>query len=293
MDGPVYQASEGKETAEVTIERTTLEMSFADGEGVLAVGPDHPLVSVFRRAAETGKYTGHWLYLIARPSRSAKPKLLGTVAWSPGSRFLFFPGKLGEVLSTHPDQSLNGRRIDHVTLELDAAMSSFDEHVAVLGGTNTRGQRRRGKVHDGHLHPWFSLLLRSLDAYASLPAQFKLQMAIPSADVTRRCEAMMGTGTRTAMCFPDPKPEGTYYYQLDVWAGRGDGWRKKYADTLPWPAFDGVIEDHRGELVDRSGQVHDVASDCGIAVVLSRPSGMPTVGGLVHAAIEPLKKPRS
>jgi hypothetical protein len=242
---------------------------------------------------DTGTYTGEWLFLAVRPSPAEKPKLLGTVAWTPGERFLFFPGKPGEVHSTHPDKSLNGRVLDHVTLELDVGMSRFSEHIAVLGGAGrkSRGQTRRGSVHDGHLHPWFSLLLGSLDGYEALPAVFKFEFPVPRPDESRRAQAMMGRGKRTATAFPVPESEGPHYYQLDVWAGRGQAWQRKYADALPWPTVDGVVSDHRGERVRRAAQFHELSDECGIITVLTRPSGSLQVAGLIHAAIQPAKAP--
>lgn len=276
----------------MTTEHITLEMSFPDGEGSLTVGRDHPLVSVFRRAVHKGTYTGEWLLLAVRPALAEKPKLLGTVAWTQGERFLFFPGKPVEVHSTHPDKSLNGSILDHVTLELDEAMSRFAEHVAVLGrgSGESHGQTRRGTVHEGHLHPWFSLLLRSLEGYEALPAIFKFEFPIPHADVQRRVRAILGRGKRTATAFPVPESEGThYYYQVDVWAGRGKGWQKEYADALPWPTLDGVVVGHRGEPVTRAAQIHELTADCGIITVFTRPSGSLQAAGLIHAAIQPAK----
>ncbi len=273
----------------MTAEPITLEMTFADGEGILAVGRDHPLVSVFRRAVDTGGYTGEWLFLVARPAPAEKPKLLGTVAWTPGERFLFFPGKPREVHSTHPGKSPNGRVLDHLTLELDGTMSRFTEHVAVLGcgSGKSRGQVRRGRVHERYLHPWFSLLLRSLEGYEALPAVFTFEFPIPPTDLHRRLRAMMGTGKRTATAFPPLESAGTHYYQLDVWAGRGTEWHKRYAGALPWSTVHGVVAGHCGELVTRTAQFHELAGDCGIITVLTRPSGTLQTAGLVHAAIQP------
>lgn len=271
-------------------ELMTLEMTFADGEGCLTVGHEHPLVSVFRRAVETGRPSGNWLFLVVRPSPAEKPKLLGTVAWTPGGRFLYFPGKHGEVASTHPNPSLNGGVLDHVTLELDETMSRYDEHVAVLKNVkgNSRGLRRKGVVHAGHLHPWFSLLLRNVEGYENLPKTFQFEFPVPSSDIQRRLWALIGVGKRSATTFPVPISKGPHYFQMDVWAGRGDGWKAKRSDAIPWPTVTGVLDGHEGEQVERIAQIHELDDGAGIVTVLTRPSGSLRISGLIHAKIEPI-----
>jgi len=277
----------------MTTEQFTLEMGFADGAGTQVVGQDHPLVSVFRRAVQSGKYTGQWMFLAVKSAPDAHPKLLGTIVWTPGGRFLFFHGRVGDVQSTHPDKSLNGKRLDHITLELAEDMQRFEEHVAVLpGGKRSRGQVRCGPVHAGHLHPWFSLLLRDLDAYEPLPATFRFEFSIPLSDVSRRSRALMGSGKRTASAFPQPPTGSAHYFQLDVWAGRGPKWSQKFADALPWPTLPGVVAGHCGEPVTRSGQLHDFTDDAGVITVLTRPSGSLELAGLMHTVIQPAQRDR-
>jgi len=271
----------------MAFEPMTLEMGFEDGDGSIEVTLEHPLATPFRRAVSTGKYTGSWSYLIARPGPGLPSLLLGSVVWSPGKRFLYFPGRVGEVNSSRFDDEFNGRGLDHVTLELDTEMSRFDEHVAVLGDGKSRGQRRKGRVHSGHMHPWFSILSTNLESYEPIPAELRMRFDAPLSDVQRRCVAMMGTGQRTSLCFPKAEGELPHYYQLDVWAGRGAGWADKYADALPWPTVSGVVDKHRGEEVERVAGRHAFEESAGIVFVLTRPSGTLLKGGLVHAEIEP------
>lgn len=273
-------------------ERVTLEMSFQDGCGTLAVGQEHPLVAVFRRAVRTGTYSGSWVYLVVRPEASHRPKLLGTIAWTAGERFLYFPGYNGPAAPVQADDDLNGRNLDHATLELDRAASTFSEHIAALGDQpRSRGRFRRGVVDSTRLHPWFSLLLSDLARYEDLPATFRFDLAMPASDVDRRCRAMMGRGQRTSTSFPAPRGVGPHYYQLDVWAGRGEQWKERYADALPWPTIPGVVDDHLGEPCDRAAQRHEFDSDTGFVIVLTRPSGTLRTKGLLHAHVTPTAVP--
>ncbi|HKO51981.1 MAG TPA: hypothetical protein VJV79_29935 [Polyangiaceae bacterium] len=275
----------------VASELITLEMNFADGIGISVVGENHPFVTVFRRASETGKHTGDWILLAVRPSPNAPPRLLGTLVWTPGARFLFFHGIPGQIQSTHPDKSLNGKPLDHITLELDPDMSRFEEHNAALtSDAASRGQARRGIVHPGHLHPWFGLLLRDLDAYETLPRSFKFEFPVPRTDVERRSRALLGRGRRTDTEFRVPTTPGPHYFQVDVWAGRGPGWAKKYADALPWSDLPGVVAEYVDEPVQRAAQIHHFSDDCGLIVVLTRPRGVLEKAGLVHTVITPLNR---
>lgn len=264
-----------------------LEMQFPEGHGEQVAGPTDPLVAVFRRSIRAGNPTGDWMYLLARPSAQRRPKLLGTIAWTEGKRFLFFAGRHGEVKSTHPDKRLDGRDLDHVTLELSESMMQWSEHVATLGAGSNRGQGRSGRVHAGHLHPWFSILVSDLDGYGDVPAKFAHEFDVPATDKNRRSLAIMGTGCRSALTFPSVDGDGDHYYQLDVWAGRGAGWRDRYADALPWPSAKGVVSGHHGEPVPRSGSAHDLGDAQGVVVVLSRPSGTLRSAGLMHMEIGP------
>jgi hypothetical protein len=279
----------------IRTEPLILTMNFQDGNGTLKVDLDHPLVTVFRRAVKTGKYTGDWLYLIVRPSAAEKPKLLGTVAWTPrGERFLFFPGKPVEVLSTHLDKSPNGNMLDHITLEFDETMSRYSEHIKILGCDTSKPQRhtRGGCVRVGELHPWFSLLLQNLNEHEDLPAIFKFEFDAPSSDISRLAEeAMFGrVRQRSATAFPAPESDGPHYFQLDVWAGRGDGWKSKYADYIPWYLVKGRVDGHRGEIVTSAAQYHDFGDDCGILIALTRPSGSLTSGGIFHISRESMSR---
>jgi hypothetical protein len=266
-------------------------MTFADGTGTVLIGPEHPLVSVFRRAVRSGKHTGQWILLAVKDAPHAPPRFLGNVVWTPGGRFLFFHGLSGRVQSTHPDKTLNGKTLDHLTLELGEDMSRFEEHTAILpGGKGSRGQFRRGVVHDNHMHPWFSLLLNDVSPYELLPATFRFEFSVPSSDVARRSAALIGTAKRTVCAFPVSTGEGPNYYQLDVWAGRGEGWKHRHADALPWPTIPGVVDGHRGEQVARKGHCHELGDDCGIVTVLTRPSGVLRRPGVVHTTIEPIRR---
>jgi len=271
------------------VEPTILEMTFADGAGELSLCEQDPLVAVFRRAIRTGSYSGSWLYLIARPSAGLPPKLLGTIAWTPGERLLYFPGFHGSVVTRSREDPLNGGFLDHVTLELDPTGSKFEEHIAILGERRrTRGRARRGSVLPGHLHPWFSLLRSDLERYQDLPAKYRFQLVMPTADVARRCRAMMGTSMRTDVGFPDPSGDGPHYYQVDVWAGRGEDWAQRYANALPWAITPGVVDDHRCENLTRVAQWHALAPGVGVIVVLTRPSGSLRVAGLLHPDVTPV-----
>lgn len=263
-------------------------MNFEDGDGALTISLDHPLATAFRRAANKGGSTGSWLYLTYRPALDKPPKLFGTIVWTPGSRFLFFPGRRGEIRSTHKDASLNGKPLDHITLELDRAMLTADEHVAAIGEGRNRGQRRKAKVHTGFLHPWFSLLFHDTLQYQALPAQFLLQLTAPKTDVQRRVVAMMGKGQRAyPAAFPSPGSTNSHYYQVDVWAGRGSRWESKQADALPWRTTS-IVLGHQGEEVQAVRQIHRLSTDSGIVSVLSRPSGVLKIAGLVHPTITPV-----
>lgn len=270
------------------MERCTLEVELDGGEGHLTVDRKHPLVTAFRRSVDEGTRTGTWLYLVAASSASRVPKLLGTVAWTVAGRLLFFPGNPGRVLSTHPDGSLNGCPIDHVTLEFDDTGRSFDEHVAVFRRRRkSRGQGRRGRVHENTLHPWFSVLVNDLDGFQAIPASYSYSFEVPTPDVARRSRAMMGRGLLGRMSFPEPTVSTRAYFQIDVWAGRGAGWEHHYAGALPWATHPDLLQGHLGETLTAARVVQRLGPDIGVVVVLTRPSGCVVKPGLLHAAIEP------
>lgn len=248
-------------------------------------GPHDPLVAVFRRSIRLGNPSGCWMYLIVRSSPETRPKLLGTISWTEGGRFVYFPGTRSRVESTHQDGRLNGRELDHVTLEIDASRTRWVEHVVVLGGGRNHGQSRRGELRGEPLHPWFSLLLPSLETYGDVPARFTHTFDVPTSDKNRRALAIMGGGmSRSALVFP-PAPHREHFYQLDVWAGRGPGWTSRNPDALPWSSQSHAVENHRGEPVLRSASKHELGGDQGVAIVLTRPSGTLKMTGLVHMGI--------
>lgn len=271
-----------------------MEMEFEDGVGTLKIDAGHPLMAAFRRTLQTGSPAGKWMLLIVRPSSNEAPRLLGSIAWTRGGRFLFFPGRIGECQSNHPDKRLNGRVLDHVTLELDSQMRRYSEHTAVMkedGAPGARGQARRGAVLKDHLHPWFSLLISDIGRYELLPRVFTCKTEVPASDIVRRTHAMLSDGKRTVCSFPTPGQGGLHYYQLDVWAGVGEDWSKRQAAAIPWPTCDGVVQGHMGEAVTTYKQVHVVDLQCGVVTVLSRPTGTLPRPGLVHASIGPPEPP--
>lgn len=279
----------------VSTEPITLDLSFPEGDGTVTVGRDDPPVSVFRRVIDSGKPTGRWVILSVRPAEDEPPKVLGVFAKTPapGHRFLYFPGKPSEVRSDHPKASLNGLKVDHVTLELASDMSRSDEHVAVLGlppGEKSRGHRRRGSVHPGLLHPWFSLLLRGFEDYRDLPARYRYTFEVPTADRGRRIRAF-GPGARTpALVFPAP-PGDPSYYQLDVWAGRGPAWRERRCLVLPWSTIPSVAEGPQHPPGLFHAHAHSFGDDFGIITLLSRPAGVLHKPCLVHGTVEPNEPP--
>lgn len=213
------------------------------------------------------------------------------MAWTKGKRFVYFPGTSGRFQSINPSDSLDGESIDHITLELNETTSRFSEHVAVLGHTvaKTHGTLRTGRVHQGQLHPWFSLLLPDLDRYEKLPAHFRFDMLMPKSDSGRRTLAMMDRPHLHATYFPIPASEGPHYFQLDVWAGRGEDWKEKSAAGLEYRNICNMVSEHSKESFDMTVFTHDFLDDCGIVVLLTRPSGVLLTAGLACPTTLPIE----
>ncbi len=269
-------------------ELLTLEFVFPLGTGEIEVAQDHPLMSVFGKAIRTGKGTGTWLYLLARQPGEDAPTFLGTFARTPGRRLLFFPGRAREVMSDHAHGVLNGRVIEHLTLELSENMDSWSEHIAVEGASPSRGHRASGKVRCGFMHPWFSLLLPNLDSYSRLPRKLLFRFNVPASDVVRRLPVMMDRGQQSAP--PDLDVLGNAnpgYYQIDVWAARGPDWHLREACVLPLACEKGLVEEapDRQEALN-CRQTLKLSEDFGVIVFYTRPQGRPVRPGLWHARID-------
>lgn len=269
-------------------ELMTLEFEFPAGKGDVQVGENHPLVTVFRKSIRTGEGTGSWVFLLAKEDGHDSPTILGTLAYSPGKRILFFPGHSGEVFSDHARPVLNGRTLDHLTLELDDAMSRWSEHVAVLGVAPNRGHEVRGRVRPGFLHPWFSLLLNDLGKYRQLPRRLRLAFEVPVTDRERRLPVMMGSGQSAApphLSALDRPDAG--YLQIDVWAGRGPGWKSLESCLLPLAGRVDFIEaTPPDQTVKQYKQRLQLSDEAGVVVYYARPIGRPTRPGLWHARID-------
>lgn len=267
-------------------------MGFTLGVGEKRLEELDPLAAVFRRSIRTGAPTGSWFYLVARPSKGMIPKVFGTLAVTQAKRLLFFPGRVGTIATVPKDDPLNGYLVDHVTLEMDAAMTGFKEHSSVLKEQRSRGRDRSGPIHDGIMHPWFSLLLPEVSEHIDLPSKFLLEINMPKSDIQRRAHAIMGQPVLINDCwFPAPRSSNPHYFQIDVWAGRGNAWQTRHADVFPWPIMNDVVEGHLGEEVERKAQWKNLEPDIGVAIVLTRPSGTLRVRGLVHAnGTSPIKR---
>lgn len=268
----------------------TLEMKFPLGQGELDdVEETHPLVSPFKRAVNTGEETGSWLYLLANLPDGGAPLVIGTVVWTVGQRFLFFPGgKRKEVWSDPANQDLSGRSVDHLTLKLDSGMKSFDQHVTVLGPGETHGRRQSGRICEGYMHPWFTLLLNDFFNYSLLPRVFRFKFEIPATDVDRRLKAMMGSEGH--QCFtPIPKAAGNAltFFQIDVWAARGKDWKTRSSCVLPLALKNELVEDAAiAEEFPEAKHQLTLHEEAGIVAIFSRPRGRLRMPFLLHARIK-------
>lgn len=255
-------------------EPLTLVTTFRFGSGTLEVTPEHPLLTPLRLAIIAGKPPGRWTWFAVQDVFIGVYKVIGSFVHSRGGRLLFFPGAEAVVVSGEQDKRFDGKRIDHMTLDPPDAKGRHRSHVAVFGiPEKSRGIDYRTKPPEGLLVPWFTQVCDTLAGFETLPCELKVTFPPPRPDVERFGQDLLGGSGFQSM--PLPSGASPSFFQLDVWAGRGRGWKAQGARPLAWAYKAELVGDAPAE----SQQIQVVQLDLhfsdsvGLRLLCSRPGG--------------------
>ena len=254
----------------------TLQMTSESGTGELEVDLDHPLVGAFRKAIETGKPPGRWLFFMVEDQPDLAPIVVGTFVYTPGDRFLFFPGSSTVLAADHSEAPFAGKRLEHLTLDPPGKPGKHSSHVAVAGSPHkqSRGIRYTTTPPSDFMVPWFSLVVSNLRGFHRLPRQLHIHFPPPRPDVTRFGEQLLAAGGSTSV--PLPPPAGNpNYLQFDIWAGRGVHWREAREKPLSWPYKPELVAnapESEQRVTVRRGQI-DFSATAGLVLNITRPAG--------------------
>jgi hypothetical protein len=177
------------------------------------------------------------------------------------------PGDQGE--------KFDEKRIDHLTLDPPHAKGSYRSHVAVFGlpKKDSRGISYSTKPPPGLLVPWFALVADTLAGVTILPSLLTVTFPPPRPDIERfGGELLRGLGLKY---MPLPIGANSSFFQLDVWAGRGHGWKGQGARPLAWAYKAELIADPpAGTQQLQIVQLDiDFSDAVGLRLLCSRPGG--------------------
>jgi hypothetical protein len=251
-------------------------MSSSAGTGELEVDLDHPLLGAFRKAIETGKPPGRWLFFMVEDQPDLAPIVIGTFVHTPGNRFLFFPGSSTILADDHEEVRFAGKRLEHLTLDPPGKPGKHSSHVAVSGSPpkQSRGIRYTTTPPSDFMVPWFTLVAPDLRGFQRLPHQLHIHFSPPRPDVSRFGKQLLSAGGSTSV--PLPPPAGNpNYFQFDVWAGRGGDWQNTQENPLSWPYKPELVtEAPEGQqhVTVRRGQI-EFSATAGLVLNITRPAG--------------------
>jgi hypothetical protein len=245
----------------------TLRITFDEGSGEVRGDEDHPLAAPFRRAMLYGAPTGALRTIVLHDGET--PYLFGTAVATAGGRLLFCPA--AEVVVSHEPSVLVGRRIEHITLDPARRKGRHKSHIAFQDGR--RGEGWTTFVHDGHLIPWFSVLMSELGADLTLPRT--IDVAFPrkridgdfAADLLGSSEAIVSVGLPSAEDNPS-------FLQFDFWAGMQESWRSLQSGVIPWAFVAAIAADvPQSQEVTPSRVAVEMEHGMGLVLVVTRIRG--------------------
>jgi hypothetical protein len=247
------------------------------GTGSRNVKPDHPLVVPIRVAIEKGRPPGSWSWAAFAEEDSGRLRVIGAFGHSPPrDRIFFFPGASVYISTEEEAPHFNGKRLDHLTLSPPDPKGRHESHVAVFGlpHDKSRDLRYYTTPPPGLLVPWFTLLAPDLDAFELLPEKLIVQFPPPRSDLTEFAKVLMQGPTLAHAPVPPALMTRTFF-QFDVWAGRGFGWKQLGSRPLAWAYKPEVVKDAPAGSQDiQIIQLNvDLSSEVGVRIVASRPAG--------------------
>lgn len=255
-------------------ETLTLVFQSPQGNGELEVPTDHPMVGGFRAAVERGAPPGKGAFLVVRDDDANDLRLFGMFVLSVNNRLLFFPASFGTIEVNGIGGRFDGRMLDHVTLDPPSPKGRHKSHIAVRGlPDKSRGLSITSIPPVGHLVPWFSVLVPSLDVFPALPQKLLVRFPHPHPDPHQFAPLLEGMGHLSSIPLP-PFDSSPNFVQFDAWAGRWSGWKESKAKALAWAYKPDVVDavPERQRIV--SNQINlEFTPTAGVRVILSRPAG--------------------
>ncbi len=263
-------------------EDLSLHFKYPKGQGSIEVGLDSALAAPIRVSLETGRPPGAWRYLVVYDSEGEPPRVVGAMAHTPtpGDRFLFFPAAPLEVSAQQRGTRFSEPTLmDHLTLDPPRKAGAHKSHVAAGPPSGARGLTRTTKPPPGTLVPWFSLLVPDLDPFPRLPGEMIVRFDAPHAEekgFQQFADRLVRAGGGTVVLPLPPAAAGSSFVQLDMWAGRGEGWRGMASRVLPWVYKTELVRAAPpGRQTVRATSIDfEVADGRGLRPILSRPEGV-------------------
>lgn len=149
-----------------------------------------------------------------------------------------------ELTIDKPTSPFNDQRLDHLTLDPPDPKGRHRSHVAVFGLPieDSRVLGYRTTPPPGLLIPWFTLLAPNLDEFELLPEKLIVQFPPPRPDLSEFSKDLM-RGPYLAHAPAPPASTTRTFFQFDVWAGRGFGWKQLGSRPLAWAYKPEVVTD--------------------------------------------------
>ncbi len=249
---------------------STIRLLFEGGRSEVEVGPDDPTATTFRRAIVEGKPTGSWSAIVLS-APDGTPLFFGTFVRTQQGRILFCPAAQA-VVGDAPADEFRGVGVDHITLDNPVKPGRHRSHITFHD--NPHGIAATTFPVDGHLLPWFSLLMNGLTGLSVLPSVLKITFDPPRIDGSYPQDLIGEFKGLVSMPVPEEGPQPNFL-QLDVWAGMTPSWRSEsLLDVMPWVFQDGVADEVPAEQQAKClRQEVELAEDRGVVLVLSRVQG--------------------